>query len=130
MKDAATRSTTARPLPPTAVHSGDAYCRNDSPDASPDFDVFSQLTETDQLKTPRLITSHSPTTCVTRLRPPAPTRQPKIVLSSEHCGFHSERGNLMKRFLGILGAALFLSAAEPPVAPLGACTPAERRHWG
>jgi hypothetical protein len=35
----------------------------------------------------------------------------------------------MKRFLAILGAALFLGAAEVPVAPLGAYPPAERRHW-
>jgi len=35
----------------------------------------------------------------------------------------------MKRFLAILGAALFLGAAEVPVAPLGNYTPAERRHW-
>jgi len=35
----------------------------------------------------------------------------------------------MKRLLPFLGAAIVLTAAEVPVAPLGTYTPVERRHW-
>jgi len=50
MKNDVTRSTATRPLPLRPVVPGDAYCKNHPPDASPDFDPFSQLTETEQLK--------------------------------------------------------------------------------
>ena len=71
MENYVTRSTAARPLPPPPVLPGDAYCKKDPPDASPNFDLFSQPTETEQLKSSRLTTRHTPKTCVSRPPPSA-----------------------------------------------------------
>jgi len=69
MKNDVTRSTATRPLPLPPVLPCDAYCKNHPLDASQNRDLSSQLTEKEQLKTPSLKTSHSPKTCVSRLRP-------------------------------------------------------------
>ena len=68
MENDVTRSTAARALPPRPVLPCDAYCKNHPPDASQNCDLSSQLAETGPLKTPSSKTSHTPKTCVTRLR--------------------------------------------------------------
>ena len=69
MENQVTRSIAARPSPPPPVLPGNASFPQNPPDASPDFDLSSQPTETEQLKTLRLITRHTPRTCVSQLAP-------------------------------------------------------------
>jgi len=76
MKNDVTRSTATRPLPLRPVVPGDAYCKNHPPDASPDFDPFSQLTETEQLKHATINNLTHTKNMRLRLLTPAPDPRP------------------------------------------------------
>jgi hypothetical protein len=76
MKNAVTRSTATRPLPPPPVLPCDAYCKNTPPDASQILDCFSQLTETEQLKHATMNNLTHTKKMRHRLRPLAPDPWP------------------------------------------------------
>lgn len=61
-------------------HSGGADCKNHPKSAPPDFDPSPQPTETEELKTSRIITRHTRTTCAPRPfipRAPGPRPHPE-----------------------------------------------------